>query len=138
MKKCPASQSSTQGNETTGCGFARPVLVALLMSLSACSDPVDPGPGPDMMGVVVRVGEGLWSGRPGPPFQVHVKTDPADECGIIFSIREETVVRDSLHLDVSDAAAEVLREGVRVAVWYGMVLESCPGQSTPTLMEILN
>jgi hypothetical protein len=121
---------------------ARPVLpwiaIPLLVLTVACSDPVDPGPGPDMMGVVVRAGEGLWSGKPGPPHEIHVKADPSDECGIIFSIREETVVRDSRHLNVGDAADQVLHEGVRVAVWHGMVLQSCPGQSTPILVEVLD
>ena len=105
----------------------RRAVVALI--LSACGSPSAPDGDPPMAGDIVRAGQGLWSGATGGPFQVHVKSDPGEECGIIFSIGDDTWIGDSRSGRTEAAGVGVLSEGARVEVWFRLVNDSCPGQS---------
>jgi hypothetical protein len=95
-----------------------------------------------MVGEIVRAGQGLWSGRTDGPFQIHVKSDLNDECGIIFSADYDTAITDSRRWETDPsswktraAGPEILSVGARVEVWYDFVLDSCPGQSHATTVN---
>ena len=82
-----------------------------------------------MIGEVVRAGPGLWSGAPNGPFQIHVKPDPQDDCGIIFSVDDGTWIGDSRRGPAVRSGIDILLEGARVEVWFDFVADSCPQQS---------
>ena len=88
-----------------------------------------------MVGSVDAAGQGLWSGRNDGPFQIHVKSDQQDECGIIFTVDSSSRIVDSRDGKSVTASAEILVEGAIVAVWYDIVLDSCPGQSRAQTVE---
>ena len=106
-----------------------PVVGTLLLIASACSSPIVPDDDPGLVGEIVRVGNGLWAGARDGPFQVHIKSPPDEECGIIFDIDSGTSISDSRNGRVQRAGVDVLVEGAQVAVWFGIVLDSCPAQS---------
>jgi hypothetical protein len=52
-----------------------------------------------------------------------------EECGIIFSVDEDTWIGDSRNDLARRADVAILVDAASVAVWYELVLDSCPGQS---------
>lgn len=110
------------------------VMLAVSILLT-CTSPLVPDRDAGLVGVIVRAGPGLWSGDPGGLFQVHVKADPQEECGIIFTIDSATSISDARSGGPRSADRSVLTEGARVAVWFDLVLESCPGQSWAQVIE---
>jgi hypothetical protein len=66
-----------------------------------------------------------------------VKRSAAD-CGIVFLVRESTrIVRRAPDGRVSNASLSELTVGRRVSVWGNIILESCPGQSSATVVELV-
>ncbi len=105
-------------------------LVAALGTLAAwaCTSLTSPE-SPPLTGVIVQSGPGLWSGDTDGPFQIWVKEDPEERCGIIFRVDEDTRIYDSRGGRARRADADILSDGALVAVRYELVLTSCPGQS---------
>jgi len=113
-------------------------LTLAVSALAACTSPLLPDREAELVGFVVRAGLGLWSGDTDGPFQVHVKVDPQEECGIIFTVDSTTSIADSRNGDPLQADRAILAEGATVAVWFDLVLESCPGQSWAQTIERRN
>ncbi len=104
-------------------------FVGLAVAVAACGSLTAPEGDPQMIGEIVQVGQGLWSGNTDGPFQIHVKSDLDDECGIIFDIGDDTWIADSRSGITREAGLEILSEGATVELWFNSVLYSCPGQS---------
>ena len=104
-------------------------LVAVPLALIGCGSPTAPDGDPRMVGDVMQIGYDLLGSSAEGPLQIHVKSDPADECGIVFSIDDRTWIGHSTDGFRVRAGEDILAEGVRVEVWFGLVLDSCPGQS---------
>ena len=110
-------------------------LVGFIVLSGSCRSPLLPEGDAGLVGPVVAAGQGLWSGRNDGPFQIHVKSDQQDECGIIFTVDASSRIVDSRDGKSVTASAEILVEGAIVAVWYDIVLDSCPGQSRAQTVE---
>ena len=110
-------------------------LVGFIVLSGSCRSPLLPEGDAGLVGPVVAAGQGLWSGRNDGPFQIHVKSDQQDECGIIFTVDSSSRIVDSRDGKSVTASAEILVEGAIVAVWYDIVLDSCPGQSRAQTVE---
>ncbi len=110
-------------------------LILALSVLPTCGSPLVPEEDAGLVGVIVSAGHGLPNGTPGDPFQVHVKEEPEDECGIIFTVNSSTSIVDSRGGRSRSAGQSILSEGARVSVWFDLVLESCPGQSVAKTIE---
>ena len=110
-------------------------LVGFIVLSGSCRSPLLPEGGAGLVGPLVAAGQGLWSGRNDGPFQIHVKSDQQDECGIIFTVDASSRIVDSRDRKSVTASAEILVEGAIVAVWYDIVLDSCPGQSRAQTVE---
>ena len=104
-------------------------------TLLTCTSPLVPDRDAEIVGVIVRAGPGLWSRDAAGPFQVHVKDDPKGECGIVFTVDSRTSIVDSRKGARRSADQSVLTEGGSVAVWFDLVLDSCPGQSWAEAIE---
>ena len=109
-------------------------LVGFIVLSGSCRSPLLPEGDAGLVGPVVAAGQGLWSGSNDGPFQIHVKLDQ-DECGIIFTVDSSSRIVDSRDAKSVTASAEILVEGAIVAVWYDVVLHSCPGQSRAQTVE---
>ena len=109
-------------------------LVGFVVLGSSCGSPVLPEGDGVLAGPIVAAGPGLWGDV---PFQIHVKSDPQDECGIIFTVDSSSEIVDSRDGQPVTASAEILVEGALVAVWYTFVNHSCPGQSWAETVERL-
>ena len=107
------------------------------MWLAACGSPLDVPEDATLVGEVVRVGHGLWSGNLDSPFQIHVKSDLAEECGVILSIDSDTAIFDSGRVVSLSSAADVLEVGATVALWFGLVADSCPQQTHAQVVQRL-
>ena len=112
-------------------------LVGFIVLSGSCISPVLPEGDGVLAGPVVAVGRGLWSHDDGGPFQIHVKSDPQDECGIIFTVDSSSEIVDSRDAESATASAEILVDGALVAVWFTFVNQSCPGQSRAETVERL-
>jgi hypothetical protein len=106
-----------------------PWFAGLALTVAACGSPATPEGDPQLVGEIVRVGQGLWTADTDGPLQIHVKSDLNDECGIIFSIDDDTRIVDSRTGITKQSGLEILSQGAKVEVWFGWVLDSCPGQS---------
>lgn len=111
------------------CGFA--------VWLAACGSPLDVPEDATLVGEVVRAGHGLWSGNLDGPFQIHVKSDLAEECGVILSIDSDTAIFDSDRVVSLSSVADVLEVGATVALWFGLVDDSCPQQTHAQVVQRL-
>ena len=117
----------------------RVIGVGLTAALvGACSSPLAVPDDATFAGEVVRAGHGLWSGNPDTPFQIHVKASPTEECGVILSVTPETVITRGDRTVHLSSAADVLRVGTSVAVWFGFVADSCPQQTVAQRVARLN
>jgi len=106
-----------------------PWFAGLALTVAACGSPATPEGDPQLVGEIVRAGQGLWSADADGPFQIHVKSELNDECGILFDIDDETWIGDSRSGITKQAGLETLSRGATVEVWFSWVLYSCPGQS---------
>jgi hypothetical protein len=58
-----------------------------------------------------------------------VKVDRDEECGVIYSIDDDTWIGDARAGHGRRADLDVLSDGATVSVWYESAHTSCPGQS---------
>ena len=68
---------------------------------------------------------------------IWVKEDQASPCGIIFSTDRGAIGERRGDGSIRERPEEDLIVGTHVRVWFDTVLESCPGQSGATVIEIL-
>ncbi len=107
----------------------------IVLSGSCLRSPLFPEGDAGLVGPIVAIGQGLWEGRRIGPFQIHVKSDWQDACGIIFTVDPLSRIVDSRDAKSVTASADILAEGAIVAVWFRDVLDSCPGQSRAQTVE---
>jgi hypothetical protein len=110
-------------------------FLLLLLSSAGCQQPTEPST-PVMTGVIVARDMSISIG--GPP-TIHVKESEDQECGVIFLVRSTTPIlrRPSVGSTTPGTIAD-LTVGRHVKVWASYVLESCPGQSKATAVEIID
>jgi molybdopterin biosynthesis enzyme len=72
----------------------------------------------------------------GDPPSVHVRA-AGEECGIIFLLRSSTRIRPQGAGVLASGSYADLTVGTRVRVSARLVLDSCPGQSTAGVIEIV-
>jgi hypothetical protein len=114
-----------------------PILaLALAVAASGCDSPTPLAPQGEsgMSGRIVARDSRISTG--GHP-TMHVKETPAEECGVIFSISDDTRIlrRVSSHVLIEVPVSELV-VGANVRVWTGAVLRSCPGQAHADIIEI--
>lgn len=69
---------------------------------------------------------------------IHVKETLATPCGIVFRMELWTrVLRRAADGRITRASQSDLSVGQQVSVWAGAVAESCPGQATAEVVEII-
>jgi len=108
----------------------------LLAAVAACKSPSAPSGPPAITGPIVARDVSISIGEPP---TIHVKEAADAECGVVFLVRRSTLVRRrALDGSVTVASLSDLTVGRHVAVWAGVVLESCPGQSSADIVEILD
>jgi hypothetical protein len=70
---------------------------------------------------------------------IHVKESPTESCGIIFLLRSSTrVLHRTANGRTTKASVSDLSVGQRVSVWTDLVLDSCPGQASADVVEIID
>jgi hypothetical protein len=113
-------------------------LVACLLlvgTAASCNSPSEPRTQALLRGPIVARDLGISIG--GPP-TIHVKESASAECGVIFLVRGSTrILRRTANGRVGRASLSELTVGRRVAVWANMTLDSCPGQSSATVVELI-
>ena len=102
--------------------------VGLGLLLAACGGSTAPEGDPSLTGEIVQVSGQLLGPREGVLY-IHVKEDPGEECGIIFSVDEDTWITDSTRGSLRRADTGILGKGATVQLWFRLVLDSCPGQA---------
>lgn len=114
----------------------RVTALLILGALAGCNSATEPGSPPAITGAIVAHDLTIPIGAPP---TIHVKETPTDECGVIFLVRSGTrVLRRGSDGRVTNATAADLTVGRTVKVWANVVLDSCPGQSTATAVEIID
>lgn len=69
---------------------------------------------------------------------IHVRESLKDECGIVFTVFPGTDIRRQREDgSLAPAGPDDLKIGVKVYVWSGVVLDSCPGQAGAEAIEIV-
>lgn len=107
----------------------RTLFVVGVFLLPACGSPITPEGAPPFSGEVISAGTGEWGGSAEDPFRIHVKETPGEECGVIFTITDETAIADVRSGRGWGVGTDVLVAGARVQVWAEFVLDSCPRQA---------
>ena len=133
----PGSPEQVTVNEDT---FLTPLMrlaacLLLAVAVAACHSALEPDTPPAFTGDIVARDVTISFGQPP---TIHVKESPDEECGVIFLVGPTTrILRRSPDGKVTRASVSDLTVGRRVGVWAGVVLTSCPGQSTAQVVEIL-
>ena len=113
-----------------------PLTLALVAGITACSSPAVPAPNgiPAVAGKIVARDASISIG--GPP-TMHVKADPAEACGVIFTVRSSTrILRRTATGQYVNASTSDLVVGANAKVWADAIMESCPGQASAKIIEI--
>lgn len=137
--------TDASGTRWAGSVVVRRRMIGALMTTTAllalgCGSPTGPGlpaDDPTIEGVIVArdVPSSISGDRP----TVHVKGSVDDECGIIFTVTEDTeILRRRNDGSLVEARLDDLVEDLRVRAWSsnGIVFESCPAQAAAEAIEI--
>lgn len=116
----------------------RKAILGLACAAMACSSPAAPEGDPLMVGDIVNTGHGLWGEDADGSFQIHVKADPTEECGVIFSVDDDTWIADARGGVTRIASEDVLTSGATVQLWFRIMRDSCPGQSHADAVKRIN
>jgi hypothetical protein len=104
-------------------------------TVASCSSPSEPIARPVLSGPIVARDLGIPIG--GPP-TIHVKESASAECGVIFLVGQSTrILRRAANGRVSNASLSDLAVGRHVAVWANVIMKSCPGQASATVLELI-
>lgn len=105
-----------------------PLICCALSATLGCESPMFPEGGPGYTGEVQSLDPRLGTRFPDNDAlvtKVWVRHDD-DECGLIVSVYDDTVLR---HADDREASIADFEPGSTVDVWHtGLILDSCPGQ----------
>jgi hypothetical protein len=108
----------------------------LAVTLVGCNSPSEPAVPAAISGSIVARDLKISIGDPP---TIHVKESATDDCGVVFLVRQSTrLIRRTVDGRVIDASLSDLTIGRRVAVWADVVLDSCPGQATATVVEVID
>ena len=88
-----------------------------------------------MYGVIVALDRPTSSSGDNPT--VHVKRNPLEECGVIFTITDDTALAEGDRDDLHEIEPEDLRVGAFVRVWTDGVMRSCPGQAWANALLVI-
>lgn len=114
----------------------RVLFVFASLALCACSsNPLRLKDDDASAGVIVarNIPTATSEGRP----TLHIKSNPAENCGVIYAIAPETILRRRTSNGATAAATiEQFVVGAPVKAWANMIAESCPGQATATGIEL--
>jgi hypothetical protein len=108
----------------------------LIFAVAACSDTLMfPDRQETIMGDVV----GIEDQNPfDSPRALWVKEQPDSPCGIVFRVTDETEIGERQpDGTIAERRYEDIGLGYTIRVWSGAVAESCPGQSTANVIEII-
>lgn len=110
---------------------------AVLIAIAACGDSITfPAGQETLLGIVV----GIQDDNPfDQPNALWVKEQPDSPCGIVFRVTKDTDIGER-QPDGSIAERRYSDIGLdyQIRVWSsGPVAESCPGQATATVIEII-
>lgn len=101
---------------------------------TACQSTSEPDGAPAITGWIVVRNATIPAGSP----SIHVKETLATPCGIVFRMGLTTrVLRRSSDGKITRASQSDLSVGKQVRVWAGAIAESCPGQGTAEVVEII-
>ena len=105
------------------------MAAAVALLLTSCGESiVMPDDEDGVSGVIVALDRRTSSSGDNPT--VHVKRNPLEECGVIFTITGETALAEGNRDDhLHEIEPEDLRVGALVRVWTDGVARSCPGQA---------
>ena len=110
------------------------LALAALILLAACSPAAPDDPVAIEGSIVARDAITPTSGNRS---TIHVKTTPSEQCGIIFAVDSKTdLLKRTSNGQVKDAALSEFTVGARVRVWAEIIMDSCPGQSFATAIEL--
>lgn len=116
-----------------------PLLLAIFLATSGCASstlPTMPEGQPTLVGPIVA--QDLQFGAMQGTRNIHVRPE-AEECGIVFAIDERTTIGvRTPGGSVRRGTLDDLTIGRTVRAWArGVILESCPGQTTAAAVEVL-
>jgi hypothetical protein len=112
----------------------RVMLMTMLLTVVACRSTSEPDGPPAITGSIVARNVTIPAGSP----SIHVKETLATPCGIVFRMDFSTrVLRRSADGRITRASQSDLSVGHQVKVWAGAIAESCPGQGTAEVVEII-
>ena len=116
-----------------------PMLVAaIVLLLASCRQSITMPDDEDgsMYGVIVALDRPTSSSGDNPT--VHVKRNPLEECGVIFTITDDTALAEGDRDDqLHEIEPEDLRVGQSVRVWTDAVMRSCPGQAWANALLVI-
>jgi hypothetical protein len=112
------------------------ILMAIMMTAlaSGCRSTLEPEGPPVIAGSIVARNVTIPAGSP----SIHVKETLATPCGIVFRLSLTTrILHRAADGRITKASQSDLSVGRQVSVWAGAVMESCPGQATAEVVEII-
>lgn len=111
------------------------VALKLVFLFAACGSPSEPDSPPTIEGPIVA--KNVEMAAVSAP-SIHVKESTAAECGIVFAVSGAEVIRQFSNGSHGEGNLDDLAIGRDVRVWSnGVVLESCPGQSSAKVVVVL-
>lgn len=110
------------------------VALKLVLLLAACGSPTEPDSPPTIEGpIVARNVEMPTVSAP----SIHVKESATAECGIVFGLAGAEIIRQVTNGSNEEGSLDDLTIGHDVLVWTdGVVLDSCPGQSSAKVVVV--
>lgn len=111
------------------------VMATLLAALATgCGSALEPDGPATITGWIVARNVTVPAGSP----SIHVKETLAAPCGIVFRLTLSTrILRRAADGRITKSSQSNLNVGQQVAVWADIVLESCPGQASAEVVEII-
>jgi hypothetical protein len=114
-------------------------LIACLLlvgTVASCTSPSEPMAPAALTGAIVARDLAIPIGEPP---TIHVKESPFAECGVVFLIRQSTrILRRAADGRISNASLSELTLGSRVEVWANVILRSCPGQASASIVQLID
>lgn len=109
---------------------------ALILAAAACSDSITfPDRQETILGDVVGIEDDNPFDQPG---SLWVKEQPDSPCGIVFRVTDDTGIGERQpDGTIAERRYEDIGLGYSIRVWSGAVAESCPGQATANVIEII-
>ena len=120
------------------CRSASLLAATVALLLTSCGESIVMPDDEDgsMYGVIVALDRRTSSSGDNPT--VHVKRNPLEECGVIFTITDDTALAEgNRENQLHEIQPEDLRVGAFVRVWTDAVMRSCPGQAWANALLVI-